>query len=365
MWEIKLKDGLYLQERVTDDLTGDQRIISAKIKGESRAERKRAKEKLEQKLIQRAPKKDKLSDLINLYMKTQEPVLKTASYMVYEGNYKNALATVGDIYLDKLTAGLIKKRLLDSGKDYQTCNTYIARLKACLKWAYMNDIIDDASVYQKLAMFPVRPERVKIRDKFLEPEELKTLIDMTPPSLSLWVRFLSLTGLRVGEAIALENSDIWGDEIHITKTFSDHARVISTPKTIDSYREIHIQPELKECIKDIQEYMKWQQETYNYAPVPYLFVSPSGERVKYGTLEGHLKSAGKRLLGRNNITCHVLRHTHASLLAAAGYPLEAISRRLGHGDSAITKAIYLHQTERLKIKEASMLDKITLLEKFA
>lgn len=362
MWELRRKDGLYIQERVTDELTGVQRIISVKCKDESRAERRRAKDKLEQKIAKGKPKKDKLSDLIDLYMKAEEPIIKPASYLIYQDTFKNALAVVGDIYLDRLTAGYIKKQLTDCGKPFQTCNSYISRLKAALKWGYMNDIIDDPAVWQKLSLFPVRSERVKIQDKFLEAHELKKLIDLAPPSLSLWVRFLSLTGLRVGEAIALDNSDIWGDDIHITKTFSNKTKTISTPKTIDSVREIHIQPELRDCINDIQAYMREQQETYHYDPVPYLFVNQWGKRWGYCALENQLKDAGVKLLDRQNITCHVLRHTHASLLAAAGYPLEAISRRLGHEGSEITKAIYLHQTERQKIKDNLIIDKIALIQ---
>jgi integrase len=49
------------------------------------------------------------------------------------------------------------------------------------------------------------------------------------------------------------------------------------------------------------------------------------------------------------------------MLAAKGMSLDAISARLGHEDSRITKAIYLHRMEELKKKENEQLDKLTLL----
>ncbi|MDP8929227.1 MAG: tyrosine-type recombinase/integrase, partial [Actinomycetota bacterium] len=39
---------------------------------------------------------------------------------------------------------------------------------------------------------------------------------------------------------------------------------------------------------------------------------------------------------------HVLRHTHATLLLAAGNPLHVVSRRLGHANEAFTAKTYAH-----------------------
>lgn len=360
MWEVKRKDGTYLQERVTDELTGYSRILSVKLKDASRAEKKRAREKLEQKIAGGRPRKDKLSDLFSLYLAEQEHTVKLTSVLSYRSLDRNILETVGDVYADHLTAGYIKKRLIDSGKSPVTCNRYIARIKACLKWSYQNDLIRDNAVYEKLALFPEPQKRERIQDKFLEPDELASLIKNTPDNVSLFIRFLSLTGMRIGEAIALDRSDVWGDEIHITKTFSTHTRTITPPKSFTSNREIHIQPELKECLKAIYEYMEFQQKVRGYVPTPYLFTNLYGGRYSYDVMEDKIREYGEAILHRH-ITSHIMRHTHASMLAAAGYPLEAISRRLGHEGTDITKAIYLHQTQKLKAREAEQLDKITLI----
>lgn len=362
MWELKRKDGIYLQERVRDDMTGDEKIISVKLKDESRSERKRAKEKLEEKIAKGRPKKDKLSDLLSLYTHAQEQTVKETSLLSYKSLDKCILEILGDVYADRLSAGYIKKKMMESDRSPQTCNRYLFRIKACLKWSYQNDLITDSSVFDKLTFFPEPSKREKIQDKFLEPDELNTLLENTPERLSLFIRFLALTGMRIGEAIALDNADIWGNEIYITKTFNPHTMAITTPKSITSNREIHIQPELRECINDIKEYMEFQQEAIGYAPTPYLFTSTRGTRISYDVFEEQIKEAGEKYLNRH-ITSHIMRHTHASMLAAAGYPLEAISRRLGHEGTDITKAIYLHQTQKLKEKEAEQLDKITLISK--
>jgi integrase len=42
------------------------------------------------------------------------------------------------------------------------------------------------------------------------------------------------------------------------------------------------------------------------------------------------------------ITIHDLRHTHASLLLAAGEPVKTVSERLGHASVTVTLTVYGH-----------------------
>jgi integrase len=47
-------------------------------------------------------------------------------------------------------------------------------------------------------------------------------------------------------------------------------------------------------------------------------------------------------LGFPNVTLHALRHTHVSQLIASGADVLTVSRRIGHGDPAITLQVYSH-----------------------
>ena len=42
------------------------------------------------------------------------------------------------------------------------------------------------------------------------------------------------------------------------------------------------------------------------------------------------------------IRLHDLRHTHATLLLAAGEPVKVVSERLGHANATITLTVYQH-----------------------
>jgi integrase len=46
--------------------------------------------------------------------------------------------------------------------------------------------------------------------------------------------------------------------------------------------------------------------------------------------------------GLPKIRVYDLRHTHATLMLAAGVPLKAVAERLGHASAAMTLSIYPH-----------------------
>lgn len=88
-----------------------------------------------------------------------------------------------------------------------------------------------------------------------------------------------------------------------------------------------------------------------------LFFSRTGNHIETNNFASRLKMCKSD----KNLHPHIFRHTHASLLAEQGYNLDAISRRLGHSDSGITKKIYLHVTEKVKQRDEEKLKEIRLL----
>ena len=156
-----------------------------------------------------------------------------------------------------------------------------------------------------------------------------------------------LSGLRVGEALYLNKSDV-GKYISFNKTFDPTNKIFTSPKTDDSVREVYVQPELEELIKNIKFFIR-NREKESKISSP-LFMHRNGKMLQYYTYNKYLKETSEKVIGRQ-ITTHVLRHTHTSLLAAQGVDLETIARRLGHSDSRITKEIYLHVTKELRERD--------------
>ena len=176
----------------------------------------------------------------------------------------------------------------------------------------------------------------------------------------LLTKFLSLSGLRIGEALALNKTDVGEQYIYVTKTANIRNNTIcENPKTAAGYREVYIQPELAEVIAQIRAYFR--EETFkNGVRTDLFFPSVSGRIMGYAAYNDNLKKESTRIL-QHTITPHALRHTHVSLLAEQGYPLDAISRRVGHENSKITEDIYMHVTQKRRERENEMMRNIKIL----
>lgn len=357
MW--KTDDG-YLEERITMPDTGLKKIISVKIKGNGMKAEQDAVKRLNEKIAHLSDKRIKLSEAIELFNKECGKTRKASTARKYAFSLKSFYDIVGECYLDHITAGFIRMKLTESGKANKTLNEYLKQFKVFWLWAYRNDYVQTRDVTDKLVKFQDIPVKEKIQDKYLEPWELNKILDsMKEERWKLVSRFLVLTGMRVGEMIALNRTDIWGTIIRISKTYDMNNNIITSPKSFDSKREIFIQDELRECINDIDAYVKNMKEKCGFESELF-FPNYDGDYLPYPTYSKYLRELSERTLGRR-CTPHIFRHTHCSLLATAGVSLDSISSRLGHADSKITKEIYLHKTAKMKEKENQQLKMIHLI----
>lgn len=204
--------------------------------------------------------------------------------------------------------------------------------------------------------------------KYLEKEELALFLK-TAEEQGLegdYLTFLTLaySGMRAGELCALKKTDFNRDEftVSITKTYYNPTNnvlkyTLLPPKTISSERTIELDPivftELDKHLAK-QNTVKMRHRK-NYHNKDFVFVDMDknhGYPIYIKKIENRMKRLLK-LAGLNEtLTPHSLRHSHCSLLAEAGVPLQDIMDRLGHKDDDTTKNVYLHVTKAKK-KEAS------------
>lgn len=359
MW-IRTKNGArYAEERQIDPITGKVHTLSVKVTGRGKRGENEAMRKLEKKLTSKKSTERTLSECVKLYLAAQKTTVKATTYRRNEATLGRLVKMLDDPYVERMTAGYVREKLISTGKGPGTMNEYIRRLKSCLRWCVQNDIID-TPLPEKLGNFRDASHRAKIADKYLEPEEVKKLLDaMGILKYRLLTEFLSLSGLRIGEALALDLSDL-DDDIHVTQTVDPKTGDLTSTKTATSTRDVHVQPELATVIKRIRMWRLEQRLYCAYGDVPYLFPDDNGNRITYPAYLKYLKAISQKVLGRT-VTAHTLRHTHCSLLAASGLSFDAIARRLGHSDSQITREIYFHVTKKLKEADNAAMDKVTLL----
>lgn len=150
------------------------------------------------------------------------------------------------------------------------------------------------------------------------------------------------TGARRGELLALKWSDInWqkatlsidraGALINGTRT------VIKGPKTAKGRRQITLPQRTMAALRQHQK----QQLASGRAGFDWVFCDDDGKHL-IGT---RITEGFKRILkwaGLPEIRFHDLRHTHASLLFAAGVHPKIVQERLGHATISVTLDIYSH-----------------------
>lgn len=366
MWIEKRGDKFLAVDRYTDFLTGKQKRVSVIMEKDTKQARNKAQKILQSKidmirLQDPEPQAVTLDQLRNDYIAYQTRVYKAST--VHRNN--NILTIVNNILgpdtlCARLSAGTIMRALLDTDKGNTTINTYLTRLKAMLRWGYQNDMCPE--IAGKLKKLPDASERQKIQDKFLEKDELKQLLDgMREKHWKQLTAFLALSGLRIGEAMALRCCDLDTANrlIHVRLTFSQVVKGTTTPKTTDSVRDVYMQDELLPLCRKLLSGAKRRALEFGYQS-ELVFCTLDGKTINYDCYNTYLKENGLRILNRK-ITTHVMRHTMTSLFAEAGVSLDVISRRLGHHDSKITRDIYYHVTKTQRLKDQEAVRQISIL----
>lgn len=168
--------------------------------------------------------------------------------------------------------------------------------------------------------------------------------------------FLSKTGLRISEALALRWEDIVGDKITIDKQTSrdDNNKVkLSTLKNAASYRTIKIDQDLlRELIKFKlkQNQLILGNPRFRKNEDGIIFQNYNGHYLTPSiireTIQDYCKKSGVEYKGT-----HVFRHTHAVLLLESGASLKYVSNRLGHKTIKTTAETYLDIAEKIEEDE--------------
>lgn len=365
MWVEKLRDHFRLCAYYVDPVSGSRHKASVVMDKNTPQARNRAKAALDLLIEQRscvAPEVMRLSDLTRYYLAALGREVKPSTLRRNESKCRTFLGIFGDADVNKLTAGFVRARFLDYSDQPSTYNENLIRFKALLRWAYSNDFVRDIRFLDKLSPIKDDAKKEKLAAKFIEGDECAALLDaMTVPYWRDLASFLLLSGLRIGEALALTDDDIDFDRrlILVSKTYDPNNHITTDPKTFASRRSVYMQDDLLSLSRAVAAAAKKNRRILLLDRSQPFFVPPE-VLAPYDAFRQYLGDVSEAVLGRR-ITPHVLRHTHASLLAERGFSYDEIARRLGHGDSKVTREIYVHVTERRKSKENERLRPVRLI----
>ncbi|PNQ80585.1 site-specific integrase [Paenibacillus sp. F4] len=175
----------------------------------------------------------------------------------------------------------------------------------------------------------------------------------------IFFKTLIETGLRKGEALALQRDDVNIDEkrIIVNKTLvydeMKYENIFSPPKTNASNRKILITENLSRELKSHivkQKEDELQLDQVDRNDFGLVFNRGDGLPFAKSTLQRAFKRICKNAGIDKNITIHGLRHTHAVLMLESGASMKEVQERLGHASIEVTADIYAHITEFIEVR---------------
>lgn len=178
-----------------------------------------------------------------------------------------------------------------------------------------------------------RAERKEI--EFLDPTELRLFLEKVEPKAYPLILTLAMTGLRLGESLAL----CWGDVSFATNTLHVRRSVtrgkISEPKSSHSIRAVAMPPTLISVLKRHKLASTPSQEDF-------CFPSEAGKPLDPHNVYARLFIPALRRAKLRHVTIHSLRHSYASFLIAQGENLKFVQSQLGHSSIQVTCDRYGH-----------------------
>ena len=205
-----------------------------------------------------------------------------------------------------------------------------------------------------------KPPRVrKARAVALPTAQQDTLLEAAsgPWCIRPLLELDAATGARRGEVLALRWSDIVGGCAVITRSLTQTFRLVDGKRVHDvlGFKDTKTgKPRVvalpESVLTTLEEHGKRQQifrEQYGpdyRADVDLIFANPDGTPLRPDSVSATVSALFKRLKipKPKGAALHLLRHSHTSVLLAAGVPVPAVSARLGHSSVRTTQEIYAH-----------------------
>ena len=262
------------------------------------------------------------------------PTLKYSSKKHYEYIVNvHLIPAFGDMQLRLISRELVQSFLsakLRSGLSWKTVKHIRTTFGTVLAAAEMQGLIPSNPARQTKL-----PRRGPVAEKTpIAPEKIRQLLEALPePSRSLaWL--LALTGLRIGELLALRwrDIDLALGCLRVRQTVYEGR--FDDPKTRRSKRTVPL------GAKGVEILSVFKPQCSD--PEALVFATRRGTPFSRRNLLNRQLAPTCEKLGIEGVTWHWLRHANATLLDAVGTPLGTVQALLGHSSAEVTREIYLH-----------------------
>ena len=286
-----------------------------------------------------------------VFMPTKAATFSENSRSSYQRNLDvHILPALGDFLMMDITPAMISKLLLDfqkSGHAHASAVKLYNILNGIFQMAFLDDTIKANPMLKVKRPAPRKEETARDEsEKAYTVQQLAYILQCLENESLKWQAYINLvadTGIRRGEACALEWSDIdWAKGTIIIRRnaqYTTAAGVYVTSPQNGKSRTVDVGPDVLKLLQQLR------LEQAGKAISRYVFTQDNSPNIMHPqSPTRYFKKFGQRY-GIEDFHPHKLRHTSASLAITNGADVVSVSERLGHSDTAVTLRMYAHANE--------------------
>jgi integrase len=210
-------------------------------------------------------------------------------------------------------------------------------------------MFDLAEQYDLIERSPVRPklhkpEMPRGEKPTLNAAQIRALLEAFDERDRLFVLLLAVTGMRVGEAMALRWVDFTAERLELSINHTVYRQKLKQPKTESSRRPLRLVPAIAGLL------VAHRQQSAFATDEDFIFCRKDGRPLNHSALRNHLgkamKAVGiKQIKGQHGF--HIFRHSAGTLIYSKSRDPKLVQGTLGHADISTTSDIYVHLDDRI------------------
>lgn len=303
------------------------------------------------------------------WFESYKNTVRPTTWMLIKAMFDNhILPALGDAIVSRISTSVLQKTVnqwaSEGGVNYRV---WYGRAVAVIRYAMRQRLIKyDPSNGVILPKRPTPAGDAPV-NAWTREELLSFLALVDPVKQQRWYTMcvlLAFSGLRRGELLAMTWDDVNFTEgtIRVNKTQSrgvNSRPIVQAPKTPASRRTIPLDSGTLDTLhrwRVDQSRVLLMKGINATQPGQLLFPSSSNEMLLPSSIDNWFSRFQRDHHFPHYITVHGLRHTHASLLLAAGANVKEVQQRLGHENAQTTLNVYTHISTTQSVQAARKLE---------
>ncbi len=306
--------------------------------------------------------------LTRQWLPGKQVVLAASTYAGYRRNVeRHILPALGRIplrrlrphHLEALYSSLLHR---DNGTGLASKTVYEIHL---VIRGGLTDAVRRGLVTRNVALVAHAPRMraiPKVEQRSWTAEELQAFLRAAAGNrlfAALWTA--AFTGMRRNELLGLS----W-DDLDVAKaTLSINRGLVAIGydlhetrgKTANARRRIDLDRTTIDVLNAWREWQTIEQRAVGIEPSTRMFTDGRGEAIHPHAISQTFERIARRA-GVRVIRLHDLRHTHGTLLIAAGVPVKVVSERLGHATPTFTIETYQHVLPGMQADAARVFEQL-------